>query len=155
MVLLSVVAATTDILSQTYSISISEYSWDSWIPFTVPENDELQLEVSMLSPYLRMNLESVEKATDASTHAHTFTLPDKHGIFNFMVNYKRPFLTNIEDKNTVTLRHRAHDEWPRSYAISAGWPWILGMFLTFGGFLLFCAVWMYSEPLKPSTKKTQ
>ncbi|KAL2753979.1 hypothetical protein ACRALDRAFT_1081213 [Sodiomyces alcalophilus JCM 7366] len=140
----------------SYSISISEYSWDSWVPFIVPEDDELQLEVSMLSPFLRMNLELVEKTADASTHGRTFMLPDKHGIFNFMVNYKRPFLTNIEDKNTFTLRHMAHDEWPRSYAIVAGWPWILGMFLTFGGFLLFCAVWMYSAPVRPtSTKKTQ
>ncbi|ROT40947.1 dolichyl-di-phosphooligosaccharide-protein glycotransferase [Sodiomyces alkalinus F11] len=140
----------------TYSISMSEYSWDSWAPFILPEDDDLQLEVSMLSPFLRMNLELVDKSTDASTYTRSFTLPDKHGIFNFLVNYKRPFFTSVEEKNTFTLRHMAHDEWPRSYAIVAGWPWLLGMFLTFGGFLLFCAVWMYSAPARPTTtKKTQ
>ena len=133
---------------QTYSISISEYSWDKWIPFVVPSGDDLQLEFSMLSPFHRLSLSPASKqpSSDAKFYTASFTLPDQHGIFNFKVNYKRPFLSVLEEKNTVSVRHMAHDEWPRSYAISASYPWLAGIAATVGGWLAFCAVWMFSAP---------
>jgi oligosaccharyltransferase complex subunit beta len=142
---------------QTYSISLSEYSWDNWGPFFVPPGDELQLEFSMLSPFHRLRLFPTTSTADASTFSVSFVLPDQHGIFNFKVNYKRPFLTNIDEKNTVSVRHFAHDEWPRSYVISGAWPWLSGIFATVTGFLAFSAVWMYSKPTSAAgpVKKTQ
>ncbi|WYZ39343.1 hypothetical protein EsH8_III_001257 [Colletotrichum jinshuiense] len=141
----------------TYTISLSEYSWDKWTPFTVPNNDDLQLEFSMLSPFQRLKLDSKASTADASTYAVSFILPDQHGIFNFKVNYKRPYLTNVDEKNTVSVRHMAHDEWPRSYVISGAWPWLSGIAATVTGFVLFSAVWMYSAPTgaATATKKTQ
>ncbi|OHE99747.1 dolichyl-diphosphooligosaccharide-protein glycosyltransferase 48kD subunit [Colletotrichum orchidophilum] len=141
----------------TYSISLSEYSWDKWTPFTVPSGDELQLEFSMLSPFHRIPLTSKASTADAATYTTSFILPDQHGIFNFKINYKRPFFTNVEEKNTVSVRHMAHDEWPRSYVISGAWPWLSGIFATVTGFVLFSAVWMYSAPTSSATttKKTQ
>lgn len=149
-VLISIVAP-----HQTYSISLSEYSWDKWIPFALPDKDELQLEFSMLSPFHRLNLTPTRKSDNAVTYGAQFTTPDQHGIFNFMVNYKRPFLTNIEEKRTVSVRHMAHDEWPRSFVISGAWPWISGIAATVTGFVAFSALWMYSKPTKRSSKKTQ
>ncbi|KAI1417269.1 Dolichyl-diphosphooligosaccharide-protein glycosyltransferase 48kDa subunit [Hypoxylon sp. FL1857] len=140
----------------TYSINLSEYSWDRYIPFTVPENDDLQLEFSMLSPFHRLKLQPTISSEDSTTYSVSFKLPDQHGIFNFMVNYKRPFYTNVEEKNTVSVRHFAHDEWPRSYVISGAWPWIAGISATVVGWLGFCAVWLYSKPVKSGeSKKTQ
>ncbi|KAL0937468.1 dolichyl-diphosphooligosaccharide-protein glycosyltransferase 48kD subunit [Colletotrichum truncatum] len=141
----------------TYSISLSEYSWDKWTPFTVPSDDELQLEFSMLSPFHRLKLSPKASTADESTYTVSFVLPDQHGIFNFKVNYKRPFLTNLEEKNTVSVRHMAHDEWPRSYVISGAWPWLSGIFATVTGFVLFSALWMYSAPTAAAgqAKKTQ
>ncbi|KAI1141105.1 Dolichyl-diphosphooligosaccharide-protein glycosyltransferase 48kDa subunit [Hypoxylon sp. FL0543] len=140
----------------TYSINLSEYSWDKYIPFTVPENDDLQLEFSMLSPFHRLKLQPTVSSEDSTTYSVSFKLPDQHGIFNFMVNYKRPFYTNVEEKNTVSVRHFAHDEWPRSYAISGAWPWIAGIGATVVGWLSFCALWLYSKPVKSGeSKKTQ
>ncbi|GKT96300.1 dolichyl-diphosphooligosaccharide-protein glycosyltransferase 48kD subunit [Colletotrichum tofieldiae] len=142
---------------RTYSISLSEYSWDKWTPFTVSNDDALQLEFSMLSPFHRLPLAPKASTADASTYTTSFVLPDQHGIFNFKINYKRPFLTNVEEKNTVSVRHMAHDEWPRSYVISGAWPWLAGIFATVTGFVLFSAVWMYSAPTNAATatKKTQ
>ncbi|KAL7793707.1 Dolichyl-diphosphooligosaccharide--protein glycosyltransferase subunit WBP1 [Trichoderma ceciliae] len=131
----------------SYSISLSEYSWDKWVPFTLPENDSLQLEFSMLSPFHRLNLAPTGTTDDAAVYSASFALPDQHGIFNFKVNYKRSFLTNIEEKNTVSVRHFAHDEWPRSFVISGAWPWISGIGATVSGFVGFCAIWMYSKPV--------
>ncbi|KAH8162659.1 hypothetical protein CIB48_g5586 [Xylaria polymorpha] len=140
----------------TYSISLSEYSWDKYIPFTVPEGDELQLEFSMLSPFYRLKLSPTISSEDSTTYSVSFKLPDQHGIFNFLVNYKRPFLSNVFEKNTVSVRHFAHDEWPRSFVISGAWPWIAGIGVTVTGWLGFCAVWLYSAPpSRGESKKKQ
>lgn len=143
---------------QTYTISLSEYTWDTWTAFTVPPNDLLQLEFSMLSPFHRLPLtpSAAHSTPDAAAFTASFKLPDQHGIFNFKVNYKRPFLTNVEEKNTVSVRHMAHDEWPRSYVISGAWPWIAGIGATVAGWLGFCALWMYSAPVgRKDVKKVQ
>ena len=143
---------------QTYTISLSEYVWDAWTAFTVPPNDLLQLEFSMLSPFHRLTLQpdAAHSAPGAAAFTASFKLPDQHGIFNFKINYKRPFFTNVEEKNTVSVRHMAHDEWPRSFVISGAWPWIAGIGATVAGWLGFCALWMYSAPVgKKDNKKTQ
>ncbi|KAF4472433.1 oligosaccharyl transferase complex subunit OST4 [Fusarium albosuccineum] len=141
----------------TYSISISEYAWRTWMPFHLPPGDSLQLEFSMLSPFHRLDLTETEVDEHATVFSTNFTLPDQHGIFNFKINYKRPFLNNVEEKNTVSVRHMAHDEWPRSYVISGAWPWLSGIGATVVGFVAFSALWMYSQPVKTATgtKKTQ
>ena len=142
---------------QSYSISLSEYSWNNWGPFFLTRGDDLQLEFSMLSPFHRLRLNPATTTPHASTFKTNFVLPDQHGIFNFKVNYKRPFLTNVEEKRTVSVRHFAHDEWPRSYVISGAWPWLSGIAVTVTGFLAFCALWMFSKPVGSvgNPKKTQ
>ncbi|KAL2144511.1 hypothetical protein VTI28DRAFT_9016 [Corynascus sepedonium] len=142
-----------------YTISLSEYAWTTWTPFSLPSEDALQLEFSMLSPFHRLPLalDAAQSSDSASAYSTSFKLPDQHGIFNFKVNYKRPFLSNVEEKNTVSVRHMAHNEWPRSYVISGAWPWIAGVGVTVAGWLAFCALWMYSAPVNGNreTKKTQ
>lgn len=107
----------------------------------------------MLSPFQRLDLTPTLITESATVFGVTFLLPDQHGIFNFLVNYKRPLLTNIEEKRTVSVRHIAHDEWPRSYVISGAWPWISGIGATVTGFLGFCALWMYSKPTDKAAGK--
>jgi len=141
----------------TYSISLSEYSWNKWTPFTLPAEDELQLEFSMLSAFHRLNLAESASDESSTTYSASFKLPDQHGIFNFLVNYKRPFFNNIEEKNTVSVRHFAHDEWPRSFVISGAWPWLAGILATTTGWIAFCGIWLYSKPVSSGkeSKKLQ
>jgi oligosaccharyltransferase complex subunit beta len=106
----------------------------------------------MLSPFHRLELSPTLVTETAAVFGTSFVLPDQHGIFNFMVNYKRPFLTYVEEKRTVSVRHMAHDEWPRSFVISGAWPWISGIAATVTGFLGFCALWMYSKPTDRAKK---
>ncbi|EIT76341.1 oligosaccharyltransferase [Aspergillus oryzae 100-8] len=140
-----------------FSIEVSEYSYDKYLPFEVPENDALQLEFTMLSPFHRLDLQPSAKTENSTIYSTKFTVPDQHGIFSFRVNYKRPFLTNIEEKHEVTVRHYAHNEYPRSWKISGGWVWIAGLWSVIGGFLAFVIVWLYSAPTSTAstTKKTQ
>lgn len=108
----------------------------------------------MLSPFHRLNLKLIASTDSSTIYGTAFTLPDQHGIFNFKVNYKRPFLTYLDEKNTVSVRHMAHDEWPRSFVISGAWPWISGIAATVSGFVGFCAIWMYSKPAVAKGKST-
>lgn len=142
---------------QVYNIEVSEYVYDKWVPYEVPAGDELQLEFTMLSPFHRLALEPARRTETSTVFSTKFVTPDQHGIFSFRVNYKRPFLTNIEEKNEVTVRHYAHDEYARSWAISGGWVWIAGLWLVIGGFLAFVVVWLYSAPSSAADKlkKTQ
>ncbi|KAJ5947696.1 hypothetical protein N7466_000711 [Penicillium verhagenii] len=138
-----------------FSIEVSEYSYDKWVPFEVPAEDELQLEFTMLSPFHRLALKPISRTETSAVYSTDFTIPDQHGIFSFRVNYKRPFLTSIEEKHEVTVRHFAHDEYPRSWAITGGWVWIAGLWSVIGGFLAFVVVWLYSAPAANKVKKTQ
>lgn len=131
-----------------FSIEMSEWNMDRWTPFTPPTGDEVQLEVSMLSPFHRLNLSPHQHTANASLYTADFKLPDQHGIFNYFVEYRRPFLTNVEEKVTVTVRHFAHDEWPRSFVISGAWPWISGIWVTVAGWLGFVALWLYCKPVE-------
>ena len=100
----------------------------------------------MLSPFHRLPLKPMGKTTNSTIFTVSFTLPDQHGIFAFRVNYRRPFFTNVDEKRTVTVRHFAHDEWPRSWAISGGWVWIAGVWGTVVGWVMFVGLWMYNAP---------
>ncbi|KAI9843284.1 MAG: oligosaccharyl transferase glycoprotein complex, beta subunit [Sclerophora amabilis] len=140
----------------TFSIELMEYKYDSYHPFELPASDDLQLEFSMLSPFHRLSLRPSETTVNSTKYTTSFTLPDQHGIFNFRVNYKRPFLSTVDEKRTVTVRHFAHDEWPRSWRISGAWVWIGGIWVTVGGWLVFVALWLWSAPVKGiSIKKSQ
>ncbi|KAL8841204.1 MAG: hypothetical protein Q9170_000993 [Blastenia crenularia] len=130
----------------TFNIELCEYSFDHTGPFTPSSEDAVQLEFTMLSPFYRLDLQAISETLNSTIFSATFRLPDQHGIFAFRVNYKRPFLTNIDVKREVTVRHFAHDEWPRSWMISAGWVWIAGIWITVAGWLGFVALWLWSEP---------
>ncbi|EKG14714.1 Oligosaccharyl transferase complex subunit Wbp1 [Macrophomina phaseolina MS6] len=143
----------------TFQIEISEYSEDHLEPFVPPAGDAVQLEFTMLSPFHRLTLTPLPPSPthpNSTIFTTDFRLPDQHGIFNFRVNYKRPFLTNLDEKREVTVRHFAHDEWPRSWRISGAWTWIAGIWVTVAGWLAFVALWLYSAPPKQGgVKKTQ
>lgn len=128
---------------------------DHYQPLSLAAADAVQLEFSMLSPFHRLTLQPTSHTADSTIFSTTFTLPDQHGIFNFLVNYKRPFLTSVFEKSTVTVRHFAHDEWPRSFVITGAYPWVAGIGVTVAGWLVFCALWLWSKPEEKKAKKTQ
>lgn len=102
----------------------------------------------MLSPFLRIPLVPVATTANSTIYEAKFRTPDQHGIFNFRVNYKRPFMTSVDEKNQVSVRHFAHDEWTRSWGISGAWVAITGIWGTVAGFVVFVAIWLWSEPVK-------
>ncbi|KAJ4356765.1 oligosaccharyl transferase glycoprotein complex, beta subunit [Didymosphaeria variabile] len=138
-----------------FQVEVSEYENDHLAPFFPAQNDDLQLEFSMLSPFHRLNLTPISQTANSTIFGVSFRTPDQHGIFNFRINYRRPFLSNVDEKRQVTVRHFAHDEWPRSWQISGAWVWIGGIWVTVVGWVAFVALWLYSAPTERSVKKTQ
>lgn len=125
----------------------------------MPEGDELQLEFSLLSPLHRLPLGEVPRASTEAEGVYraTFTVPDHHGVFNFLVDYRRPFLSNVEEKRAVTVRHLAHNEFPFSYEIPAAWPYLASIGVVAAGWLAFVAVWIFNKPVRQAgdVKKKQ
>lgn len=113
----------------------------------------------MLTPYHRLALKHQKRVSTETEGIYkvTFVVPDQHGVFNFMVNYKRPFLSNVEEKRAVTVRHMAHDEYPASYDIPGAWPYLTSIGVTCVGWFIFVTLWLYNKPTKQATvqKKTQ
>jgi len=130
----------------TFHIEISEHGFDGWVPFVVPSEDALQLDFTMLSPFYRLNLTPNVSTKNSTIFGTSFTLPDQHGIFSFRIDYRRPFLSNIEEKHEVTLRHFAHNEYPRSWEITGAWVWVIGLWSVIAGFLALVTIWLYSAP---------
>lgn len=116
----------------------------------------------MLDPYYRIPLTPITPSDNAVTklqpknstiYSTTFYTPDQHGIFTFHVNYKRPFISSVHEKNAVTLRHKAHNEWTRSWGISAAWPWVGGLWIVVVGWIAFVGVWLWSKPVPLAGEK--
>ncbi|PWW78369.1 Dolichyl-diphosphooligosaccharide-protein glycosyltransferase 48kDa subunit [Tuber magnatum] len=141
----------------TFEIELSEYDVDRWVPFKVPSGDSLQLEFTMLDPYYRVPLLPASTSPNYTTYTTSFKIPDQHGVFAFRVNYKRPYITYVDEKYSVTVRHFAHDEYTRSWDISGAWVWIAGIAVTITGWIGFCALWLWSAPAaaRVGLKKTE
>lgn len=56
-----------------------------WVPYS--GLTDMQLEFTMLDPHIRTALLPVKGKE--GTYEVTFRVPDRHGVFKFVVNYKR------------------------------------------------------------------
>lgn len=93
-----------------YSIEIFRWNHTAleWVPYIAPH--EIMMEFIMLDPYIRMPL---KKKIGSPEYQATFKAPNKYGVFQFKVNYKRPGYTFIEESTKVTVRPFKHNEYER------------------------------------------
>jgi oligosaccharyltransferase complex subunit beta len=66
------------------------------------------MEFVMLDPYYRVSLKPTPTKYELE-----FTLPDKYGVFQFKVDYRRPGYSFIHVAEKVTIRPYRHDEYER------------------------------------------
>lgn len=132
-----------------YEVSLSQFEDGSWFPYTA---DDVQLEFTMLDPYYRLTLSPTHKTSTAQFYATTFTAPDQHGMFSFVLEYFRPGLTFIKDKRVVTVRHFGHNEFARSFAIPNAWPYVSSIVVVAGAWVVFVGLWLFTG--ENSAKKT-
>jgi oligosaccharyltransferase complex subunit beta len=150
-----------------YTAHISAYDsrTSTWKPYS--GIDDLQLEFTMLDPHIRTSLPAV--AGSPGTYQVQFRAPDRHGVFKFVLNWKRKglvhyfifvftSLTNrsvisysyLESSTTVPVVPPRHDQYPRF--LSAAWPYYAGAISTSVGFFLFAALWLAGD-VKGERKK--
>ncbi|KAG1725842.1 Dolichyl-diphosphooligosaccharide--protein glycosyltransferase subunit WBP1 [Suillus lakei] len=110
--------------------------------------DDLQLEFTMLDPHIRTSLPAVPGSP--GTYQVQFRAPDRHGVFKFVLNWKRKGYSYLESSTTVPVVPPRHDQYPRF--LSAAWPYYAGAISTSVGFFLFAALWLAGD-VKGERKK--
>jgi len=132
-----------------YEIDIT--TWDSsqkrWVPYVA---NDIQLEFVMLDPYIRMPLTHVP---GSSTYKAEFKIPDKHGVFQFKVTYRKPGFSFIQAATKIPVRPFKHNEYERF--LFEAYPYYLTVFATLVGFFVFVAYFLFDASKEKSVKKEQ
>lgn len=128
--------------SVTYEIGLSEWNGEQWVPFIA---DDVQFELKMIDPYYRLTL-NLSKKTEDSQYYTTgrFDLPDHHGVFTFLTDYKRTGLSFVTEKDVKAIRHLANDEYSRSWEITNAWVYLTSIYAVIFAWVLFVIFYITS-----------
>ncbi|KAH7928174.1 Dolichyl-diphosphooligosaccharide-protein glycosyltransferase 48kDa subunit [Leucogyrophana mollusca] len=137
---------TNDEIVYTAQISTYNSRTSSWQPYS--GIDDLQLEFTMLDPHVRTALPPVPGSP--GTYQVQFRAPDRHGVFKFVVAWRRQGQSYLLSSTTVPVVPPRHDGYPRF--LSAAWPYYAGAVSTSAGFFLFAALWLAGD-VKGEKKK--
>ncbi|KAG6918588.1 hypothetical protein DXG01_013390 [Tephrocybe rancida] len=131
-----------------FSAHISKYDprTSTWAPYSGIR--DLQLEFTMLDPHIRTAV--LPSSDEPGKYSVTFRAPDRHGVFKFVIDYKRKGLTYLQSSTTVAVVPPRHDGYPRF--LSAAWPYYTGAISTSLGFLLFSALWLAGDSREKKAK---
>ena len=116
--------------------------------------NDMQLEFTMLDPHVRIPLPPSPGRNgkrEKGVYRTTFKAPDRHGVFKFVVDWRRQGWTELQFTETVPVvpkRHDGYDRW-----LSAAWPYYLGAVSTSVGFIVFVAGWLASADERGKGKK--
>lgn len=127
-----------------YEVDITEWDGSQWIPFTA---EDIQFELRQVDPYYRINLTRVlDDETNNNTFAryttNNFKLPNRHGMFKFLTEYKRNGLSTIKDEDIKAIRHLAYDEYPRSWEITNSWVYLAANIVVISSFITFVILFL-------------
>ncbi|KAG6886534.1 hypothetical protein C0992_003532 [Termitomyces sp. T32_za158] len=137
---------TNDELVYTAYISKYEPKTSIWAPCS--DIKDLQLEFTMLDPHIRTALLPV--SGNPGKYSATFRAPYRHGVFKFVIDYKRRGFTYLKSSTTVPVVPPRHDGYPRF--LSAAWPYYTGAISTSIGFFLFSALWLAGDSREKKAK---
>lgn len=144
---------------QTFNIDLSQHTSAGWTP--APNDLDLQVSLVMLDPYVTMNLtargqlattapssgnlsqNSLDRTPRSTRYSSTFRLPDKHGVYTFVVDWKRHGWSYVNTRDTTPVRPLNSDEHPRF--LHAAFPYVAGAASTVTAFLLFSLLWITSD----------
>ncbi|KIK35571.1 hypothetical protein CY34DRAFT_16931 [Suillus luteus UH-Slu-Lm8-n1] len=130
---------TNDEIVYTVHISAYDSRTSTWKPYS--SIGDLQLEFTMLDPHIRTSLPAV--AGSPGTYQVQFHAPDRHGVFKFVLNWKRKGYSYLESSTTIPVVLPRHDQNP--CFLSAAWPYFAGAISTSVGFFLFAALWLAGD----------
>lgn len=122
----------------------------------------------MLDPHLRLPLKPITPVPStnpestgltstqskvSTTYSATFRLPDRHGVFSFLVDFRRPRLgwSYVREKTVVPVTPPRHNEYPR-FITGASVYYYGGALSTSVGFLVFVFIWLSVDFKDKATK---
>ncbi|OII71738.1 dolichyl-diphosphooligosaccharide-protein glycosyltransferase beta subunit [Cryptosporidium ubiquitum] len=82
------------------------------------ESEDIQLEFTMLDPYIRTYLKKSTEDSQSSTFSSTFKIPEVWGVYKFVINHKKIGFNTISYESITTVRNFRHDQNER-FIISA------------------------------------
>ncbi|KIM87409.1 hypothetical protein PILCRDRAFT_275831 [Piloderma croceum F 1598] len=133
------VYTTNDQAVFTAKISKYDVKTSSWQPYSGLK--DLQLEFTMLDPHIRTILAPVSGSP--GTYSVTFRVPDRHGVFKFVIDYKRKGWSTLQSSTTIPVVPPRHDGYPRF--LSAAWPYYAGAISTSIGFVVFSTIFLAGD----------
>jgi len=72
-----------------------------------------------------------------------FRAPDRHGVFKFVIGWRRQGYTFLHAATIAPVVPPTHDQYPRF--LSAAWPYYAGAISTSVGFFIFSALWLAGD----------
>ncbi|KAJ1607336.1 dolichyl-diphosphooligosaccharide-protein glycosyltransferase beta subunit (Wbp1p) [Cryptosporidium canis] len=124
-----------------FSAKIYKYN-DKWEDY---DSNDIQLEFTMLDPYVRTFL--IKNATDpkGSTFSTTFKIPDVWGVYKFVINHRKVGYNTISYESITTVRNFRHDQNER-FIISA-LPYYSAFIVTVISFCYFILLFISQEEI--------
>ncbi|TFK69650.1 oligosaccharyl transferase beta subunit [Pluteus cervinus] len=140
---------TNDNIEFSAYISAYDAKTGTWAPYS--GITDMQLEFTMLDPHIRTALLPVPGVP--GKYSKTFRAPDRHGVFKFVINYKRKGYSYLQSSTIVPVVPPRHDGYPRF--LSAAWPYYAGAISTSLGFFVFSALWLAGDSRPAKKGKAQ
>lgn len=136
----------------SYEIALSQWNDQQWVPF---ETNDVQFELRQIDPYYRITMKALEATKDSVIYTtEEFKLPDRHGMFTFLTDYKRPGLSHIYEADVRAIRHLANDEYPTSWTITNSWVYLSAIYGVIGVWTIFVVLFVVtSKTAKVTTVK--
>jgi len=103
--------------------------------------DEILVLLMQLDPHLCTALLPIDD--QPGLYRIRFRVPDRHGVFKFVLDYCRCGWTMLKTATTVPVVPPRHDGYPRF--LSAAWPYYAGAISTSVGFLVFATLWLVGD----------
>lgn len=95
----------------------------------------------MLDPYYIINLSHTNPKSP--TFSTEYKVPDRLGVYKFMVTYWRYGYTFLDEQLEVSVIQFRHDEFPRFLRVA--YPYYLSVFLIMGATFLILALFLYAD----------
>eukprot|EP00386_Alphamonas_edax_P000854 GDKI01002615.1.p1 GENE.GDKI01002615.1~~GDKI01002615.1.p1 ORF type:complete len:466 (-),score=177.24 GDKI01002615.1:347-1744(-) len=127
----------------TFEVDIEEFKYGKWVPY---ERSDVQLEFTMLDPYVRRFLTPPTKE-GSSTFSTTFKTPDQYGIFKFVIDYRRLGYTTLHLEEQAPLRNYKHSDYERF--LFCAYPYYGAAFSTLIATLAFSFFFLHHKETCP------
>jgi len=92
----------------------------------------------MLNPYYQVTLQR-----DINTYSYKFRVPERLGIFRFVVDYTRYGLSFLDEQSEVSVIQWRHDAYPRN--VNRAYPFYFSVMCLMAGFFMFIVAFLFSE----------